>query len=64
MSIDQKLKALRKEARALNKKSKDAVRESGQAWLAMDEQALADFQRYCDIQIEIQELRLSLVSNP
>lgn len=55
--IEERIKALRKEARELNKRSKDKVKASGQTWLEMDPSDLADFQRWCDIQLEIQDLK-------
>jgi hypothetical protein len=51
------IKALRKEARSLNAKSKAKVKASGLTWLPMDADDMADFRRYMDIQVEIEKLK-------
>ncbi|WP_166015779.1 MULTISPECIES: hypothetical protein [Chelativorans] len=52
----ERIKELRREARSLNAKAKKAAMDAG-GWCAVDDDAMADFQRYCQIQIEIAALK-------
>lgn len=53
---DERIKALRLEARRLNARSKRKARTAG-GWSEMDSFDMADFRRYCEIQREIQDLQ-------
>ena len=56
LSLPDRIKALRLEARRINARAKAKARNAG-GWSEMDAMDLADFRRYCEIQIEIERLK-------
>lgn len=56
LSLSDRIKLLRLEARRINARAKAKARNAG-GWPELDKTDIADFRRYCEIQIEIECLK-------